>query len=104
MVDKREQLPSQREAVILSILVNGEKYGREIRNEYQKRTGRSMPIGSLYTTLMRMEDAGLLSSRLGESSNERGGNRRKYFAIGATGVRTLDAFGIFMAGAMGGTV
>jgi len=104
MVDKREQLPSQREAVILSILVNGEKYGREIRNEYQKRTGRSMPIGALYTTLMRMEDYSLIGSRMGESSHERGGNRRKYFALRAAGVRALNAFEIFMAGAMWGTV
>lgn len=88
----REKLPSQRHAAILAILINGKKYGREIRNEYEKRTGQKLPLGSLYTTLMRMETYGFVSSWLGESTHERGGNRRKYFEVTAAGQRALNAF------------
>lgn len=88
----KEKLPTQREAVVLSILINGEKYGREIRNEYEERTGRTMPLGSLYTTLSRMEGYGFIRSWMGESTHERGGNRRKYFEIKAKGQMVLHNF------------
>jgi DNA-binding PadR family transcriptional regulator len=88
----KEKLPSQREAVILSILINGEKYGREIRNQYTERTGRKMPLGSLYTTLNRMERRGFLKSHMGESTHKRGGNRRKYFEMTGCGERSLHSF------------
>jgi DNA-binding PadR family transcriptional regulator len=95
------KLPSQREAAILSILINGEKYGREIRNEYEERTGRSLPLGALYVTLSRMEDGGLVNSRMGESVHERGGNRRKYFKMTGLGEHALSAFEAYIAGALG---
>ena len=91
-----EKLLSHRQAVILSILINGEKYGREIRNEYERHTGRIMPLGSLYTTLSRMEEYGFIESRLGESTDERGGNRRKYFKITGTGERAISAFEVLI--------
>lgn len=92
MSSEKEKMPTYREAVILSILINGERYGREIRNEYEKRNSRKMPLGSLYTTLMRMGQYGFVKSRMGESSHERGGNRRKYFRMTGLGVRALEAY------------
>lgn len=86
------KMPSQREAAILSILINGERYGREIRSEYEERTNRRLPLGALYVTLSRMEDSGLVESRMGESVHERGGNRRKYFKMTGLGERALAAF------------
>lgn len=95
------KMPSQREAVILSIIINGEKYGREIRNEYEERTSRKLPLGSLYVTLSRMEDSGLVDSRMGDSVHERGGNRRKYFSITGLGERALSAFEAYVTGGLG---
>ena len=100
----KEKLPSQREAVVLSILINGEKYGCEIRNDYEKRTRRKMPLGSLYTTLSRMEGYGFVKTRMGESSHERGGNRRKYFRVTGMGERALTAFENYVVGAMDGRI
>ena len=98
----KERLPSQRQAIILSILINGEKYGREIRNEYEERTHRKMPLGSLYTTLSRMEGYGFVKSRMGESAHERGGNRRKYFEITGAGQRAFNAFEMFVSKVISG--
>jgi len=78
-----------RETVILGILGGEECYGREIRGEYQARTGRPMPVGSLYVTLARMMARGLLAARIGEQTHKRGGNRRKYFRLTAAGRRAL---------------
>lgn len=86
----RQNVPSHREAEILGVLVNGETYGRAIRDEYERRTRRRMPLGSLYVTLDRMEHAGLVRSRVGESAADRGGNRRKYYRLTANGCAALN--------------
>lgn len=83
-------VPNQREAVLMAILLHGERYGREIRTLYEGRTGQRLPFGSLYVTLDRMEDKGFLRSRLGESDSVRGGNRRKYYKLTAAGVKSLN--------------
>jgi DNA-binding PadR family transcriptional regulator len=80
-----------REALILAILRDGEKYGRELRSEYEGKAGRKMPLGSLYTTLARMEEKGLVRSRVGEATTRRGGNRRSYYQVSAIGQRALKA-------------
>jgi PadR family transcriptional regulator len=97
----KEKLLTRREAVILSILIDGEKYGREIRNQYEERARRKMPLGSLYTTLSRMETHGFIESRTGESTHGRGGNRRKYFRITASGHRAFSDLEIFFGNVMG---
>ena len=83
-------LPNMREAALLTILTTGEKYGRELRELYQKRTKIQLPLGSLYTTLDRMEDQGFVTSRMGDPNPERGGNRRKFYRITASGLRALN--------------
>ena len=81
---------TNREIVILGVLMNGDRYGRDIRNEYQKRTNTSLPTGSLYTTLDRMEEKGLLKSYPGQPSRERSGRPRRYFKITAPGRRVFN--------------
>lgn len=88
---KGSGVPSQREAILMAVLVHGELYGRDIRNKFEERTKQSLPLGSLYVTLDRMEEKGFLRSRLGESNPERGGNRRKYYWLTAAGEAALDA-------------
>jgi len=88
----KEFLPNHREAVFLAILRGSEKYGLEIRDEYKRLTRELLPLGSLYTTLDRMIEKGFLESWLGESSHERGGNRRRYFKVTAQGTRALMAY------------
>jgi PadR family transcriptional regulator, regulatory protein PadR len=85
-----KSLPNQREEIILMILIAGERYGRDIRNEFEQRIKQVMPLGSLYTTLDRMEEKGFVRSRMGDSEHERGGNRRKYYVITAKGIDSLN--------------
>lgn len=82
--------PNHRELVILATLLHGERYGLEIRDAAAGRTGREIPLGSLYVTLDRMESAGFLKSRLGESGGDRGGNRRRYFTITGKGMKAFN--------------
>ena len=95
-------MPTHREAVILDIITNGERAGRDIRNEYETRTKHKMPLGSLYTTLTRMETSGFVTSRTGGTTPERRGYPRKFFSITGTGERALNAYKIFLANGFGG--
>lgn len=85
-----DRLPNTTELVILSILVSGERYGVEIREQFARQGRRTLPYGSLYTTLHRIEDKGLVTSRLASPDKRRGGRRRKYFHLTAKGRRALD--------------
>lgn len=100
----KKKILTNREAVILDILMNGERPGREIRNEYESRTGHKMPLGSLYTTLMRMEASGFVMSRTGGTTPERRGYPRKFFSITGKGERNLIDYQIFVVNAFRGAL
>ncbi|MDH3673793.1 MAG: PadR family transcriptional regulator [Gammaproteobacteria bacterium] len=66
-------------------------YGMMIRTEIHKRADRDVSIGAVYTTLERLEQKGLVSSRVGEPTPERGGRAKRYYKLTASGVKTLKA-------------
>jgi PadR family transcriptional regulator PadR len=79
------------EQLILFALVRLEDqaYGMSIRREILVRTGRDVSAGALYTALERFEARGYVSSRFGESTQARGGKRKRYYRIEAPGVKVL---------------
>ena len=95
-------MPSNLQAVILCSLINSEKYGREIRNDVEQRIGKKLPLGSLYTTLSRMENAGFIDSRMGESTHTRGGYKRKYFWLTGYGQQALSKYQMYITNALDG--
>ena len=87
--EKTPYLAEFEELVILAILNRGANaYGASIYEALQE-AGRSTAIGALYTTLSRMEAKGLITSKIGESTPERGGRPKKYFKVEARGLRAL---------------
>ena len=78
------------ELVLLAILSQGDNaYGVPIRQALEEATGRSVAIGSLYTTLSRLEEKGLVQSRIGEATAERGGRAKRYYEVKASAKTTL---------------
>jgi PadR family transcriptional regulator, regulatory protein PadR len=74
--------------VMLAVLRLGrEAYGVPIATEIADRTGREMLLGSVYAILDRLEAKGLVSSRIGDATPERGGRAKRYFNLTAQGVR-----------------
>ena len=72
--------------VLLAILrLKGHAYGVSIRTEIAQRTGREPASGALYTTLDRLEQKGLLKSRIGEPTRQRGGRAKRYYDVTASG-------------------
>jgi DNA-binding PadR family transcriptional regulator len=66
-------------------------YGSTIRGEIESRTGRPIPRGSIYVTLDRLEEKGLLASREGGTSLARGHRPKRLFKVTPTGVRAVKS-------------
>lgn len=78
------------ELVLLTIaaLVN-EAYSVGICDELEKHTGRSVRLGVIHAVLNRLEEKGLVKSKLGEATNVRGGKRKRYYSITSAGKAAL---------------
>lgn len=70
------------ELVLLAILSQGDNaYGVTIREALEEATNRSITVGSLYTTLSRLEGKGLVRSWVGEPTSERGGRAKRHYEV-----------------------
>lgn len=79
-------------AVLLATLhLDQEAYAVPIRELIESRTARPVARGALYTALDRLEGKGCLRSRMGDSTDERGGKARRYFTVTAAGLKALKA-------------
>jgi DNA-binding PadR family transcriptional regulator len=89
---KGEHLGEFEQIVLLAILRLGEEaYGVPIREEIERRTGRTLTVGALYRTLDRLEHKGYVSSAFSDPTPQRGGRSKRYFAVKPLGLRTLRA-------------
>lgn len=79
------------EQLILFALIRlgPDAYGVSIRAAIDARTGRAVSPGALYTALDRLEKRGLVASRLGEPTPERGGKRKRLYTVLPAGEREL---------------
>jgi PadR family transcriptional regulator PadR len=76
--------------VLLALIRLGDDaYGVSVSREIARRTGRDATLGTVYKTLMRLETKKLVRTRIGEPTPERGGRRKKYYAITPAGRSAL---------------
>jgi PadR family transcriptional regulator, regulatory protein PadR len=76
--------------VLLGVLRLGDDaYGAAIRQEIHNRSGRDVSINAVYTTLERLQGKGFLRSWAGEPTPQRGGRRRKFYALRPSGEAAL---------------
>jgi DNA-binding PadR family transcriptional regulator len=79
------------EVILLFVGILGEEaYSFRIAEEFETQTKRSVSIGAVHSTLSRLEDKGFLSSKMGKSTAERGGRRKRIYTITALGRRALE--------------
>jgi PadR family transcriptional regulator PadR len=87
---KRTFLGEFEEVVLLVLAACGEEaYGVVIWEQLQQQTGRSITISAVHATLYRLKEKGYLSSQLGGATAERGGRRKRFFALTALGSKAL---------------
>jgi PadR family transcriptional regulator, regulatory protein PadR len=76
--------------VMLAVLrLDDEAYGTSIREALKVRAERDVSPGAIFTTLERLESRGLVSSRYGEPTAERGGRSKRFYKLTADGRRAL---------------
>lgn len=87
---KHQALGDFEQLVLLGVLrLSDDAYGAAIRQEIELRSGRDVSINAVYTTLDRLETKGLLRSWVGEPTPQRGGRRRKFYALRPAGLSAL---------------
>jgi PadR family transcriptional regulator PadR len=71
------------EELVLLTIVNLDKdsYGVAIKEDIEERSKRTISIGALHTTLVRLEEKGYVKSWMGDPTQERGGRRKRFFEI-----------------------
>jgi DNA-binding PadR family transcriptional regulator len=75
--------------VLMAVLRLGtEANGSAARKEIEARTGRRVSRGSVYITLDRLEEKGLLGSRTVEAPTVRGGTKR-LFRVTPAGLKAV---------------
>ena len=76
--------------LLLTGILGEEAYSFKIAEEFETQTSRSVSIGAVHSTLNRLEEKGFLTSKVGKSTAERGGRRKRIYTITAYGKRTLE--------------
>lgn len=74
-----QQLGNLEEEVLLIAMYLDEVYGVTVAEEYQRSMKRSISIPAIHTVLRRLEDKGMLKSKMGEALPERGGRRKRLY-------------------------
>jgi PadR family transcriptional regulator PadR len=88
----RESLGHFELLVLLALLRHAdEAYGVPIARAIEESTGKPVILASVYNTLERLEEKGLIRSTVGEPTPERGGRAKRYFSITTVGMREVRA-------------
>jgi PadR family transcriptional regulator PadR len=79
------------QAVLLAVWnLAGQAYGRAVLRGTQAALDRQASAGAVYATLDRLEQKGLLISRIETGTAVRSGRARRYYQLTAVGVRALN--------------
>jgi DNA-binding PadR family transcriptional regulator len=79
------------ELVLLHVgILHPSAYGVAVMDEIEKQAGRRLNISAVHSVLTRLEEKGLVKSRMSEPTDERGGRRKRIFLLTAAGKRALE--------------
>ena len=89
-MNRKTYLGELEQMVLLTVLRLGPgAYAVGVREELAALTGRRVAEGAVYITLDRLVKKQYLSSRLGDPTPERGGRRKRFFALTHKGKAAL---------------
>jgi PadR family transcriptional regulator, regulatory protein PadR len=87
----RRFLGELEEMVLLAILRLGAgAYGATVLRELEEQAGRDVPRGSVYVTLDRLEEKGMIASRAGNPTPQRGGRAPRLVTVTQAGREALQ--------------
>ncbi len=78
------------EIVLLAVaMLHSEAYGYAISQTIGTQTGRQVSLSAVHSSLHRLEKKGFLTSQLAGATTQRGGKRRRFFAMTTDGKSAL---------------
>jgi PadR family transcriptional regulator len=81
----------EQQVLLVILRLGDDAYGPAIGVELERRAGRRVSRGALYTTFDRLEDKGLLRWRTVPGTEARDGLPRRLYAVTAAGLVALRA-------------
>ena len=82
MTKRKSSLGELEQLILLAALRLGdEAFAVTIGEELRARAGVETPRGAVYVTLERLQRKGLLRSRFGDPTPERGGKAKRHFQV-----------------------
>jgi len=81
------------EKLILTMVtaLQEDSYGAAISDEIERHLKCNVTLSAVHGTLYRPEDIGLVKSKVGGATNERGGRRKRIFTVTGAGLAMLKA-------------
>lgn len=87
---KQDGIGEFQELILLAILVlEDDAYGVSIQQEIKEKAGRTVSRGALHSALTRLEEKGLLQSRMGGATAERGGRSKRFYKLTNKGIKVV---------------
>lgn len=71
-------------------ILYADPYAVAIANEIGNQTGRDVNISAVHKSLYRLEEKGMLKSKLSDPEAKRGGKRKRLFFLTPYGKKALD--------------
>ena len=71
--------------------LDDDAYGVAIRETIERRTGKVVSSGAIYTALGRLGERGFVTHRVAEASAGKVGRPRKYYRLEPAGARALKS-------------
>lgn len=79
------------ELVLLTVAMLGDDaYGVSIKEAIEARANRKITIGSLHSTITRLEEKGFITSYLGGATASRGGRKKRFFQLTGDAKQVLE--------------
>ena len=86
-----QRLTDVEQLLLLSVLRTGEDaHAGAVKAVLEQDGERSSSLGSIYVTMTRLEERGMVESYLGEPTPERGGKARRLYRVTPAGLQALD--------------
>lgn len=86
----KEYLGEFEELVLTMVgILQDDAYGNAIVLEIKERIGRDSNLSAVHVTLYRLEDKGLIKSRMGGATNSRGGEEKEFLPSRTQAYRCL---------------
>ena len=73
------QLGILEEIILLILLMKEETYGLDVAKVYEQQFDQSISLPAIHVVLKRLEKKGLVRSKMGEPTAERGGRRKRIY-------------------------